>query len=954
MTRARQVSLDMSGLRFALGSAMPEGQSFGGPTIALPLPGGSFREFTVERNATMSEGLRQAFPSIETYTITATDNPAHTGRLDVSMNGFHAVFDDTLGTVYIDPMGVGDAYQSYYKHDFASANRHSRPEFNCGVDHGAAGEGQNAFGSTHAIAQRFLSPRVVTSGSQLRTYRFAVAATGEYTAFHGGKDQTVAAIVTAVNRLNQILEREVSVRLQVIANNADVVFTDAATDPFTNDDSEKMIDEVREVLRNTIGDANYDIGHVFSTFGGGLAFLGAACRDSVKGGGVSGRSRPVNDPFVVDILAHEIGHQLAAAHTFNGTTNSCGNARRASAAYEPGSGTSIMAYAGICGNENLSFDTHDNYHIHSIGQMLDYLADTSRGGSCGVVTNLTNSVPVATAGPDGFIPASTPFFLTGGATDADAGDTLTYSWEQYDLGTETSGPADFVDDGTRPLFRVYAPTTDRTRVFPRMSDVLSGNTTIGEVLPTTDRELNMRFVVRDGRGGLASDSRKITVSKDAGPFTVTAPAGAVTWRAGTSETVTWDVANTTAAPISCANVDIRLSSNGGQFFGAPILTTANDGSEDIVVPNLPTTTARLMVKCSTQPFFDTNAQDFTIAASDAPNNPPVAQPDAYTVDQDSAATDLTVLANDTDADGDTLTIAAVRDISNGGTVTINGTAIRYQPAAGFFGAETFTYVVNDGKGGEATAQVTVTVNPPPNTAPVAQPDAFTVIQDSAAADLAVLANDTDADGDTLTIAAVRDISNGGSVTINGTAIRYQPAAGFSGTETFTYLVNDGRGGEASAQVMVTVNPPPNTAPVAANDTLTVEEGSAAVDVAVLANDTDADGDTLTIANVGTPSQGGTATVNGSAISYQPASTFSGTETFTYTVSDGRGAEATATVTVTVNAAPPPPPSPPPAAPAEDSGGGGVSFGPFLLLLMALGRTLRNTARRRRRRPGSAV
>lgn len=241
-------------------------------------------------------------------------------------------------------------------------------------------------------------------------------------------------------------------------------------------------------------------------------------------------------------------------------------------------------------------------HTHSLTQISEFIANTSEGGSCGVSTSLNNTPPVSILGADGHIPQSTPFTLTGNGTDADSGDTLTYTWEQYDLGAITNGRAEQVDDGSRPIFRSFPPKTSKSRTFPQISDILSGSTTYGESLPTTNRDLNFRLTVRDGKGGAATEVRKLTVNAAAGPFVVTAPAAA-SWTGGGTETVTWDVANTTAAPINCANVEITLSEDGGQTFGTTVLaSTPNDGSQAVTVPNMDTTTGRLRIKCATQPF----------------------------------------------------------------------------------------------------------------------------------------------------------------------------------------------------------------------------------------------------------------------------------------------------------------------------------------------------------------
>lgn len=932
LTNARQLRLNTPELQQRLSLAPEERISSSNTNIQIPLPDGSFANYTLFNSPIMSTELAKQYPSIQTYKIIDPNNPANTGRLDFSQSGFHAMLSHNGKTIFIDPIGKDDKYQSYYKSDYAleRADKNHSP-INCLFDkHNHSNQEKNVTRTANKVD--------VSYGTNLRTYRIAIAATGEYSVFHANKVGanttptkaiTLAAIVTALNRINEVFATDLSIKLELIANNSDVIYTNAATDPYTDNDPDKLIDEVEVDLNAKIGLANYDIGHVFSTGGGGLAGFGVVC-GLRKAAGVTGRPDPINDPFYIDFVAHELGHQFRADHTFNGTASSCaGGNREATAAYEPGGATTIMGYAGICGAENVQTIGDDYYHNHSLAQISEFVANPATGGSCGASTLLNNAVPVVDAGTDGNIPASTPFSLTGSATDAD-GDNLTYIWEQYDLGGSTSSKATFTDDGARPLFRSFPPSNNTSRTFPQISDVLSSTTTYGEILPTTDRDLNFRFTVRDSKGGVTSDSRKLTVKATAGPFKVTAPAS-VSWAAQSSKTVTWDVTNTDTAPISCANVAISLSTDSGQSFGQAILaSTANDGSEAITVPNNATTTGRVRVACATQPFFAISTSNFTITAAGGGNTDPVANNDSFTVDQDSVATNFTVLGNDTDTDNDTLSITSISNISNGGTATVNGTSINYQPAAGFSGTETFTYAISDGNGGTDSATVTVTVTAPnANTAPVANDDNFTIVQDSAATSFTVLGNDTDADSDTLSITGVSNISNGGTATVNGTNISYQPAAGFSGTETFTYDISDGNGGTDSATVTVTVTVA-NNAPVANNDSFTVTQNSGSTSFAVLGNDTDADSDTLSITGISNISRGGTVTISGTNISYRPATGVSGSETFTYTISDSNGGSDTATVTVTIT----------PTSTGGGGGGGsnsgGGSFGLFLLLLLGLG------------------
>ncbi|MGI9317170.1 MAG: reprolysin-like metallopeptidase, partial [bacterium] len=242
------------------------------------------------------------------------------------------------------------------------------------------------------------------TGNRLNDYRIAVATTAEYTNFHdipnngmSAKDDALAAIVTTISRVNTILQRDLSIRLNIVANNTDVIFTDAATDGLSNGNSGLLLDQVRPILNTVIGSANYDIGHVFHVTpqftGSGIAYVGVVC-DSQKAQGVSGSWQPVGDGFDVELVAHEIGHQLGATHSFNSVQGSCNGSRSSQSAVEPGSGSTIMSYAGICGSDNLQFNADFMFSATSIEQIVQEYSIGS-GGNCVVETNIGNQAPVA-------------------------------------------------------------------------------------------------------------------------------------------------------------------------------------------------------------------------------------------------------------------------------------------------------------------------------------------------------------------------------------------------------------------------------------------------------------------------------------------------------------------------------------------------------------------------------
>jgi len=630
LAASRPLSLNVAGLRTALAAA-PLERTAGTQALllTLPLPNGTNATFRVQESPVMAPALAAQFPSIKTYVGVGVEDPAATLRLDLTPLGFHAqVLSANTGAFYIDPATRADTqhYLSFWKRDMPGNS------FACDVTDAAApknGARQGAPGT----GQRAV-------GQQLRTYRLAVAATGEYTAFQSRNlpagstaAQQIAAgqaaIVVSINRVVGVYEKELAVRLELVAGNSQLVYADATTDPYTNANTgNALLAQNQTNIDLLIGAANYDVGHVFSTASGGVAGLGVVCRAGQKARGTTGTNSPVADAFDIDYVAHELGHQFGGSHTFDGNAGSCAGGNRSAAyAYEPGSGTTIMAYAGICGalnNTQLNSDAY--FHVASFDQILDYLSTTS----CAVVTAVANTPPTPILPASGkVLPISTPFKLTASGYDSD-GDGLTYCWEQYDRAATGRAPADAqVAGSTSPLFRSYYPTTNPTRYFPRLSDLVNNTVTLGERLPTVSRPLNFRLTLRDrftainaGLGvvggvnsGLAILPLSLTTTSAAGPFLVTSPNAAATLAAGSSQTITWDVAGTTANGVNCATVNIRLSTDGGLTYPNLLLAgTANDGSEAVTLPSVASTTARIMVEAADNYFFDISDANFTITA----------------------------------------------------------------------------------------------------------------------------------------------------------------------------------------------------------------------------------------------------------------------------------------------------------------------------------------------------
>jgi subtilisin-like proprotein convertase family protein len=566
--------------------------------IKIPDPKGGSAMFRVLANTTMHPDYQEKFPGIRTYDVINLDNPSIHGKIDFTQKGFHAmIFDPSNGSYFIDPLYAknDELHMVYFKKDF-----YSDKEMQCEFVGNPKYKDKPVMGGDKSFGN-----------CELKTYRLAVSATGEYTTYHGGDvADAAAAQVTTMNRVNGVYERDMAVTMEIIADNDDIIYTDALTDPFSNGNPSLMINQNQTNTNLIIGSSNYDIGHVFGTNSGGLAGLGVVCSSSSKARGVTGSSNPINDPFDIDYVAHEMGHQFGCNHTFN---NSCNGNRNNSTAMEPGSGSTIMAYAGIC-SPNVQSNSDDHFHGISVEEMGNYIDGT--GGNCPVITPLVNSAPeiISTTG-DVFIPANTPFALTADVSDID-GDSLLYCWEQMDNEISPQAPVSTSTSG--PNFRSNSPNYSPTRYFPNLNDLSNGVSPTWEVLASVSRTFSFRLIVRDNAaGGGCNDHADLTVNTvaSAGPFVVTYPTAAgITWSGFSTQTVTWDVTNTNLSPINCQFVDIFLSIDGGETYPTQLANdVANDGSHSITVPNTPSTDCRIMVMSQNGSFFDISNNDFEIS-----------------------------------------------------------------------------------------------------------------------------------------------------------------------------------------------------------------------------------------------------------------------------------------------------------------------------------------------------
>ncbi|OIQ29319.1 MAG: hypothetical protein BM564_06365 [Bacteroidetes bacterium MedPE-SWsnd-G2] len=604
-----------------------------GLLVQFPSSDGNLTQYRVMEASIMHPELQSKYSEIRSYVGVGVDNPSAYLRFSVSPYGLHAmVLGSGSGVEYVDPYTkTNDIYIVY--------NSKSLPALDSNFECGVEDEELEDFSSS-TDGQRNADDGI------LRTFRLALASTIEYSSFHanqagvGGSSEAVqkAAVLAAMNvtmtRVNGIYERDLSITMELVFNNDSIIYI--FSDSFTNNNAGALINESQTVIDNVIGNIFYDIGHTFSTGGGGLAQLNSPCQTGSKARGITGLSAPVGDPYDVDYVAHEMGHQYGGPHTFNGSAGSCsGGNRSASNAYEPGSGTTIMAYAGICSPQNVQNNSDAYFHQNSLFRMW---SNISNGVStCGAQTPTGNSLPTAEAGENYNIPISTPYKLIGSSTDADGTTQHTYTWEQYDL-----GPAGIPGNTTvsGPLVRSIEGTTSPIRYIPRFEDVLSngGESTQWEKLVSVARDINFKLTVRDNGingGQVAVDEMMATTIATSGPFLVTSQNNNETLGAGAMAEITWDVANTTEAPINTSNVNILLSIDGGNSFPYVIGNNVeNNGSYNAIIPvGTATSQARIIVESVGNIFYAINQSNFSIEDVDFSLTPnvnaiDVCQPDS--------------------------------------------------------------------------------------------------------------------------------------------------------------------------------------------------------------------------------------------------------------------------------------------------------------------------------------
>ncbi len=618
-------TLNTSVLRQELFTVVGSQASRHSTIISLPNADGQIEKFEVVEASNFEPALQAQFPGIRAFSGKGITDKSATLKLSISDQGIQTmIFRTEKANEFIEPYSSDHTVYAV----FISQRKPGQLPWTCSTQDQQLATGLNAQVSNAGFTSR--------SGGDLKTMRLAQSCNAEYSNYFGATSAAQVGLVLAafnatLTRCNGVYEKDLALHLNLIANTTSVIYYTASSDPYTTLSSWNA--QLQSTLTSVIGEANYDIGHMFGASGGGgnAGCIGCVCSNGSKGSGITSPvdGIPQGDNFDIDYVVHEVGHQLGGNHTFSHSLEGSGVNK------EVGSGITIMGYAGIT-SQDVAPHSIDIYHQATIAQIQANLLTKT----CPVTTviSATNATPVVAAVSNYTIPKSTPFALTGSATDANAGDVLTYCWEQNDNST-VSG-ASSVASATKasgPNWISFSPTTSPTRYFPKLSTILAGALISGplpggdavantEALSSVGRTLNFRLTVRDNApysstvpvsvAQTAFTDMVVTVNAASGPFAVSAPNTAVTYPGGSSQTITWAVAGSTAAPVSCANVKISLSTDGGQTFPTVLIaSTANDGSEVLVIPNTPTNTGRIKVEAVGNIFFDISNANFTITSA---------------------------------------------------------------------------------------------------------------------------------------------------------------------------------------------------------------------------------------------------------------------------------------------------------------------------------------------------
>jgi hypothetical protein len=613
--------LDIPAFQQELMSVAGKGKTSSKVKVSFPNAEGGVEEFELEEASNFEPALQERFPEIRAYSGKGITDPYATIKVSLSPDGVQTMtFRADKENEFIEKFSEDKRTYAVFR----SQRKPGALPWDCATK----AEQQ----MVSAINDQVMTLNTIArSGNDLKTMRLAQSCNAEYSNYFGATsaaqvDLVLAAFNATLTRCNGVYEKDLALHLNLIPTTTNVIYYNPSTDPYPTSQG-SWTSDLQTTLNTQIGAANYDIGHLFGASGGNgnAGCIGCVCVDGSKGSGFTSSLAPVGDNFDIDYVAHEVGHQLGANHTFSMSNEGTGRNK------EVGSGITIMGYAGIT-SQDIAPHSIDIFHQTSIEQIQENLFNKTCPVTLPISAN--NTAPTVAPLTNYTIPISTPFALTGSATDAE-NDPLTYSWEQNDISSTTgTGSVASPTKTTGPNWISSYPSSSPVRLFPKLSTILAGSNVSGplaggdagantEALSSVARTLNFRLTVRDNApysstipevGQTQFTNVVITVSATGGSFAVTAPNTAVSLPASSAQTITWNAGGTAVAPFNAANVKISLSTDGGNTFPTVLAaSTPNDGSEVITMPSTQTTTARIKIEAIGNIFFDISNTNFTIS-----------------------------------------------------------------------------------------------------------------------------------------------------------------------------------------------------------------------------------------------------------------------------------------------------------------------------------------------------
>lgn len=574
-------SLDISVLRSQLANAQEAGRGAKAVEISLPTMSGKVEKFAVYSFPVFAKDLADQY-QLGSYVGVGVDDPSKYVRFSLAPNDFQSMIFSNGSYEFVEP--ANSAKTVYGVHPKTQGSKHG---FECSTEEAPA-----ALKQIEMLAKKgksFTNQTTDFSKSydkKYRTMRLAISATSSYVTFTGGTLATALAQINAtMTRVNGVFEKDFALHLN-IASYPGIIYTNSASDPYVGVSNLNL--KLQQILTANVGNANYDIGHVFNAAGnnGNAGCIGCVCiapanNNSLgKGSGFTQSTSPSGDAFDIDFVAHEMGHQLGANHTFAHALEGSGTNM------EPGSGTTIMGYAGITGADT-DVQPHSDAYFHVIS--LDQVNSNLIAKTCDVETSISNNPPIIPDLPDYTIPKGTAFVLTANNVTDPENDPMTFTWEQVDNADEVIDKYNIGTTETGASFRSVVPTTSPTRYFPKLESVLNGyldnSNNTWESVPMVAREMNFAVTARDNNANASQQQadynlQTITVG-DNGPFKVTTLYANV----NNPTPINWDVVNTTAAPYNVANVKIDYTTDNGTSWTTLAASTPNDGTENFTFPS---------------------------------------------------------------------------------------------------------------------------------------------------------------------------------------------------------------------------------------------------------------------------------------------------------------------------------------------------------------------------------